>query len=88
MILFTGKLNKSCMEKHTIIIGKVCRFCEKFAWYVLQGKSLHHLQINPTKHYHVSGNTICSVDLIQNVCIVMANQAISCSERIPIPKEF
>ena len=38
--IYMGKLNKSCMEKHTILIGKVCRLCEKNAWYVLQGKSL------------------------------------------------
>ena len=37
------------MEKHTIVKGKVSRLYEKFAWYVLQGKSLYHLQINPTK---------------------------------------
>ena len=29
VLLFIGKLNKSCIEKHTILIGKVCRLCEK-----------------------------------------------------------
>ena len=28
-ITLTGKLNKSCMEKHTILIGKVSRLYEK-----------------------------------------------------------
>ena len=28
-ITLTGKLNKSCMEKHTILIGKISRLYEK-----------------------------------------------------------
>ena len=56
MLLSIGKLNKSCLKKHTILIGKVCRLFENFAWYVLQGKSLYHLQLNPTEHWYASGN--------------------------------
>ena len=29
MITFIGKLNKSCKEKHTILIGNACRLCER-----------------------------------------------------------
>jgi hypothetical protein len=65
------------MEKHTILIGKVCKLCEKFAWYVLQGKSLYHLQINPTKqeyhkYYFFSRFDIeclyCHVTTTKNIC--------------------
>ena len=48
-IKLTGKSNKSCMKKHTILIGKTSRLWEKFAWYVLQGKSLYHLQAGPSR---------------------------------------
>ena len=50
MITLTGKFDKSCKEKHTILIGKASRLYEKFAWYVLQGISLYNLQINPIRH--------------------------------------
>ena len=31
-------MNKSCLEKHTILIGKVCRLCEKKCMVCLTGE--------------------------------------------------
>ena len=37
-ITFIGKLNKSCMEKHAILTGKVCRLCEKICMVCTTGE--------------------------------------------------